>query len=248
MKNVFGIILAAGSGSRLKKNIPKGLTKIDRKIDIFNKIINNFKENNIKNITIITGYKKNLIEKKYKFTKKIFNPRWKTHNMFSSLLKADKILKSNSCIISYSDIFFSKTAVSKLISSKSEISICYYSNWLNLWKLRFKNPLDDAETFQTNKNSYITNIGKKPLKLKNIKGQYMGLLYIKPTGWKKLKSLTEKNKFLEKLSITELFSYAIKKNINIKGMKYNKLFFEIDSTKDLQIMRRGLQKIDIDNY
>ena len=40
--------------------------------------------------------------------------------------------------------------------------------------MRFKNPLDDAETFKINKKKNIIEIGKKTKSYSNIQGQYMG--------------------------------------------------------------------------
>ena len=62
---IKGIILAAGRGSRLghlTKKKPKSFNKTNNKryIDI---VIDNFKENNIHDINIVVGYKKNLFKK-----------------------------------------------------------------------------------------------------------------------------------------------------------------------------------------
>ena len=49
-------------------------------------------------------------------------------------------------IISYSDIFYKKSAVSLLLKKKYDISITSSVSWKKIWKKRFKNPLVDAET------------------------------------------------------------------------------------------------------
>ena len=78
--------------------------------------------------------------------------------MISSLVCAENILKKYPTIVSYSDIYYEQSAVSKLINCGTDIAICYYSKWKGLWKERFGNPLVDAETFKINKNSYLTNV------------------------------------------------------------------------------------------
>ena len=47
-------------------------------------------------------------------------------------------------------------------------------------KLRFKNPLDDLETFNFSKKDikYLTDIGGKPKSISSIKGQFAGLFKI----------------------------------------------------------------------
>ena len=239
-----GIILAAGSGNRLQKyNKPKRTINIKKNLTIIDNIINNLKKNNILNIKIITGYKSKLL--KYLKIKKTHNNKWKSSNMIRSLICAENTLQKNSCIVSYSDIYYKQSAISKLINCKDDIAVCYYSKWKNLWRRRFKNPLIDAETFKINKKFYLTEIGNKPKKIKEIKGQYMGIIFFKPSGWKKIKRLISKNKFLANLSVTELFSFAIKKGIKIKAIKYDDLFYEIDTKKDLDLMRKDLKNIKI---
>ena len=63
--------------------------------------------------------------------------------MLYSLLCAKEWVENNDLIISYSDIFFSKLAIKKLYSEKSDISIIYDPNWYMLWNMRFNNPLDE---------------------------------------------------------------------------------------------------------
>ena len=86
---IKGIILAAGRGSRLghlTKKKPKSFNKTNNKryIDI---VIDNFKENNINDINIVVGYKKNLFKKFPQ--KKILNNKWKSTNIFYSLSQKD---------------------------------------------------------------------------------------------------------------------------------------------------------------
>ena len=119
MKSFSGIILAAGKGNRLNNyNKPKSTLELKKNYTLLDKIISNFKKNKIKKLFIITGYKENYL-KKYNI-KKIFNKNWKNTNMLKSLLCADKILKKNDCIVSYSDIFYDESAIRLLKKQKSD--------------------------------------------------------------------------------------------------------------------------------
>ena len=62
------IVLSAGRGSRIKKftnSKPKCFIEINSK-SIIERLLNNFKANNLNDISVITGYK-NYLFKKFKF-------------------------------------------------------------------------------------------------------------------------------------------------------------------------------------
>lgn len=236
---IQGIILAAGRGSRLghltdKKPKPFNKSGKRRYIDI---VIDNFIKNNIKKINIVVGYKKNLFKK---FThKKIYNIKWQSSNIFYSLSRAKKILKSNTCIISYADIIYDKEAIKLLIKERGDIVILNNTNWKKIWKLRFKNPLDDLENFnysKINKGKYLTKIGGKPKSISSVKGQFAGLFKISPRGWKIISEFIKINKIdIINLDITSFFSELLKKNKKIiRVVNYKKSWFEIDTLRDFE--------------
>lgn len=236
-----GIILAAGRGSRLKhytKEIPKTFNKFknNRFIDL---IINNFEDNNIKKINIVTGYKSNLF-REFKYNK-IFNPKWHATSIFYSLFKAKKILEKNTCIISYSDIVFNKNALKLLKNQKGEIIILNNVNWKIFWKSRFKYPLKDLETFdfiKTKKGNFLTEIGNKTKNYSLINGQFCGLFKITPKGWKKITNFIKSTKLdISKIDITSFFSKFLKKNRQVvQIVNYQDEWHEIDTIKDLKIL------------
>lgn len=228
------IILAAGRGSRMGKltrEQPKCLTKFNG-IPLIELQINSITQAGIKEVGVVTGYKSTCLEKYG--TKKFYNPNWETTNMLFSLLCAKEWLLQDDCLISYSDIFYGHKIVNDLMKSSDEISIGYDPNWLVLWQKRFKNPLEDAETFRIDEKGYITDIGQKPKTIKEIEGQYMGLLKFKTSFWKN-------SNFLHidrgALSMTDFLGRCIKDGVQIKGIKNKNLWFEIDSKKDLDLAR-----------
>ena len=237
---IRGLIFAAGRGSRMKKktfNKPKCLSLIGKKT-LLDLNIQNFHNNKIFKISIVTGYKRELIPKI--FFKKYFNKNWRKTSIVKSLMCADDLLKKHTTIISYSDIFYNHNAISILKNIKSDVSILYDPNWYKLWKKRFKNPLKDAETFNFDKKNYLQVIGDKTHSLEKIKGQYMGLFKITPRGWKKIKKhLTKYHKTnLEKMDITAFLKSYIKKNNKVKVAAYRYKWSEIDTPKDLKISQK----------
>ena len=109
---------------------------------------------------IVTGYRRELFADRG--LAEFHNPRWAETNMVSSLACAQKWLQAETCIVSYSDIFYSAQAVKLLMESQAALAVTYDPNWLELWKQRFGDPLVDAETFRLNLDQTLAEIGKKP--------------------------------------------------------------------------------------
>jgi len=61
--------------------------------------------------------------------------------------------------------------------------VTYDSNWLDLWKKRFGDPLLDVKTFRLNPDQTLAEIGNKPVSVNKVQGPYMGLLLYRPEGW-----------------------------------------------------------------
>lgn len=233
------IILAAGRGRRMKdktNDIPKCLLKIKDKT-LLSYQLEGFIQNGIHEISIVTGYQSDKISHPY-LSKYFHNKDWESTNSCISLMQASDWLYQDDCIISYSDLFYSPLVISKLLTSTADISITYDPNFLNLWKSRFSNPLDDLETFRIDEHSNLIEIGKKPSSLKEIEGQYMGLIKTTPRGWtlmmKRLLSL--ENQILKKLDMTSLFSFLIqnKQLIYAVSIQDNE-WGEVDTNRDLEL-------------
>ena len=234
-----GIILAAGRGRRLPAYLskkPKVLLRAGNET-ILNKLIKNFNSIGITKISLVTGFNRKSL-KKFKL-KKFHNKEWSKTNMVYSLNKANSWLKKYNCIVSYGDIFYEKRALEKLCKSQKKITLSYDYNWKKLWKKRFKNPLSDAETFKIRGNK-IQEIGKKPYKIKDIQGQYMGLIKFSPKGWSQFKKCLKKefNGNYKKLYLTDVFQKLIEKKFIIYGAKYSQRWAEVDSQKDYLVMKK----------
>ena len=86
----------------------------------------------------------------------------------------------------------------------------------------------------------MIEIGKKEKKVKNIQGQYMGLIKISPKIWKLIKKKIPEIKNKNNISITELLNNLINLNFKIKTAMYNKKWFEIDNKKDLKFFLKSI--------
>jgi choline kinase len=231
------IILAAGRGSRMKELTdcqPKGLTKLNG-MPLIAYQIQSLKSAGVTDIAICTGYRAEMFDK-FNYHK-FHNEDWANTNMVYTLQLANEWLERSTCIVSYSDIFYSPHIIKKLIKSEHDITISYDPNWLDLWSRRFENPLEDAETFRVDGNGKVLEIGGKTESLNEIEGQYMGLLRFTPNGWnnsyKYLQKLPSEER--QKLDMTTMLSALLNNNVSIYTVINNNPWGEIDTRSDLQV-------------
>ena len=214
------ILLAAGKGTRLPKNLrnnPKCLTKINDKTILEHniKFFNSFKKK-----IIITGYKSVLLKEFIEENnfKEVKNKNFKKTNMVYSAFKCCKIIKSD-VVICYSDIIFDHKIYFNLKKKKNIIPL--KENWLDIWKQRMslKEIKKDAEYVEVKHNKLIS-IGET-IKKKMPKYQYMGLIKLKYLEYQKLsKFFFQINN--KKINFTNFINLAIKNN---------KVKFEVIFTK-----------------
>ncbi len=230
------LLLAAGKSNRIYKKINKNKCLIQyNNTSLLEKIISDSNLKNINDINIVIGFNKNLIKKRLKKlnVNYIENNFYNSTDMLYSLYLGLKNLNDDT-IISYSDIIFSKKIFSEIkkISKNKEIIIPINSKWKNIWKIRKKNILDDCETLDFNKNFKLTEIGNKIEDPRNVKGQYMGIMYISkkklPLIIKYLKLYLKKNK----QSHVTYFLNSIKDKLNIYCMRTSTFWYEIDDFQD----------------
>lgn len=239
------VILAAGRGSRLKHmtdDKPKCLVTVENKPLLFWQI-DALRNSGIQNIAVVRGYKKEKID--FPGLSYFDNDHWEQTNMVSSLLCASSWLKESDCIISYSDIVYPSEVVKMLMASQGDIVITYDPNWLKLWKSRFDDPLSDAETFEINDRNELIEIGNRARSVEEIKGQYMGLLKVTPTGWNIIDQYLKDLPLMEvnKLDMTSLLQRLIKRNMTIHAVSiHNSWWFEIDHVRDLSQVRADLSR------
>ena len=198
------IILAAGMGSRLRpltNNRPKCMLKlsnqtlIERQIKIFHSC-------NINDITIVTGYKSELID--IPDVEYVKNENYETTNMNESLFRA--LLETEMCeectsgcrecngtglspakpiLVTYGDIAFEPRILSQMLEfcepRPSVIGLAARINWKEYYQNRTMHPLSEAENVLI-ENRRILEIRKnisKSLENQQI-GEFLGIMLLPP--------------------------------------------------------------------
>jgi choline kinase len=246
---VRAIILAAGRGSRmgqLTAEIPKCLLQLGGK-PLLEWQTGALRAAGIDRIAIVTGWKPEQLADRGLET--FHNPRWSQTQMVRSLACASEWLAADTCIVSYSDIFYPASAVRGLMGAHADIAITYDPEWLALWSQRFVDPLSDAESFETDAARRVTDIGRKTNDIRKIRGQYMGLLKFTPKGWQTVDDLLARleRQDRDRLDMTSLLQRLVASGHEIRAVAVDGPWGEVDSERDLALYAGDFLQHKLDN-
>jgi len=235
-----GILLAAGRGSRmceLTQDRPKCLVELQGRtlLDLQRSALTSA---GIQEVGLVRGYRGECFEG---FGLHCFqNPRWSTTNMVASLQCAAAWLRAETCIVSYSDIFYSADTVRALAASEHDLAIAYDPDWFKLWSRRFPDPLSDAESFR-HEGGELLDIGQKTTSMDDIQGQYMGLLRFTPEGFAHIEAHLA-TVDADRLDMTTLLRQLLERGLRIGIVPVVGSWGEVDSDTDLGIYHQMIQE------
>ncbi|OBV28459.1 sugar nucleotidyltransferase [Helicobacter sp. CLO-3] len=247
------LILAAGFGSRLMPltvQTPKCMVSYQGQ-KILDYEIKALRENNIDEIAIVGGYLYDTLQdyaRAQGITKLYRNEKYDCTNMVSTLFCARDFLNlcaktKEDIIISYADIVYSKGIVAKLLECNMPLGIVVDKKWRELWKKRFENPLDDAETMKLDGNR-ILELGKKPKSYDEIQGQYIGLFKISHAFLPQVIGFYDEldrgsiydGKDFPNMYMTSFLQALIDRFCNAHAVEIYGGWMEIDAKSDLEIL------------
>ena len=161
------VILAAGIGSRLGNPFPKPLTPLNNGRSIMGMQLDNLSQHfNIDDISIVVGFKKDLIMERFPEVTYIYNPFFDRTNTSKSLLQALKKNKDKSVLWLNGDVVFDVGLLQELnpyIKNKQSFVAVNTSK------------VDEEEVKYTLKNNYIDQLSKS---VKNGLGEAVGINFI----------------------------------------------------------------------
>ncbi|ANN74224.1 nucleotidyl transferase [Bordetella bronchialis] len=241
------LILAAGRGSRMKdltRDRPKCMVTL-RGRPLIEWQMEALRAAGASQIGLVTGYRREVLAELG--VVEFHNPRWADTNMVTSLSCARTWLRSEPCIVSYSDIFYEPSAVASLMESDARLALTYDPGWRSQWESRFGDPLLDAETFRLSPGGFIREIGNRPKTVEEIEGQYMGLLRFTPDGWAEVErirsGMTDPER--DKMDMTRTLQYVIAaRNVPIMAIPYRGKWGEVDSESDLALYHESARAPD----
>ena len=220
------IILAAGKGSRLGMLHPKCLTKLKTGETILERQINALsKYSDEKNITIVVGFKKELIIKEFPNCNFVYNPDYDKTNTAKSLLCALNKEYNSDIIWINGDVVFDSKILKPLMQSKKS---CMLVNTNSVSEEEIK--------YNLNIDGSIKQVSKD---IKDGLGEAVGINKISK------KYINQFIQALEKCSKQDYFEYAIeiliKNNVPIYPIDILlDLCIEIDFKEDLDLINKKL--------
>ena len=247
------IIIAAGPSIRLRpitNDTPKCVLKINGK-PIIQNTIEVFRNNGIKDISIIRGYKKEKIN--FSDVTYFENNEFWNNNILHSLMfaraKLEEAMKTKEeVVISYSDIWYNESVVKKLLEDKRAISAIVDTDWRDYYDGRTDHPISEAENVIVGDDKRMLKIGKHIFTDKvprDKQGEFIGLWKFSSDGIKiflnhfdRLNSSLKKTdpyqntKEWQKSYITDIFQEMIDKGEKLYCVLIQKNWKEFDTVQD----------------
>jgi len=243
-KKMKAIIIAAGMSSRLMEltdELPKCMLEVNGKT-LLQRQIEAFHACNIDDIVVIRGYKKEKIN--YTGVKYIYNKNYRRNNILESLMYAKAEMDSE-FIATYSDIWFDKSVVKKLLKRREEISVVVDVDFRKAYEGRTQHPVEEAEKVVVEKGRVIRIA--KALNPNETYGEFIGLMKFSEKGADTLKNTYHSAKkqygihtpfhtapCLEKAYMTDIFQELIDNGNRVHCVDIRGGWIELDTEEDFE--------------
>lgn len=254
------IILAAGSGTRLKKyteNLPKGMlefngkTVIERQIELYRRC-------GIEKIIVVTGFAADKIQ--YPGVTYYHNADYAVTNMVESFLTARETF-SEDVILSYSDILFSEEMLRKMMEEQSDFAVAVDKNWKFYWQKRYGRVDFDTESLEIDERGNIRSLGLENPPLEEIDARYVGLLKFSAAGLKRIlkiwdrdyeayldKGWKQSGKKIRQAYMTDLLQALIEDGAAVKAVEFQNGWIEFDTNEDYENACRWVEDGSIRDF
>ena len=246
MKAIF---IAAGEGSRLgniTKDLPKPLIDVNGK-SIIERQISLLRKNNVSDIIVVTGYKKEKFT--FKNIEYVHNPNFREQEQTGSLMTARSKIVGDVLII-FADILFEEIILQQILNSKGDIVIAIDKDWEKSYEERTDNPKSEADKVLI-KDGKVIQTSAKNIEVKNDNdvGELLGLIKLSMKGSKILIEQYEKlenshtGKFhdaasLKKAKFVDMLQELLSLGTIITPISIKGKWCEIDTKHDLEIAKK----------
>lgn len=239
------IIIAAGMGSRLNpltNDKPKCMLELNGKT-LLQHQIEALSGAGIDRIVVVKGYKKEMIN--YPDLAYYINGNYKNNNILHSLFYAEEEM-NDAFLAAYSDIFYTKDIVKRLLDNKEDISIVVDIDWRGYYDGRTDHPIEEAENVVFDSNNNVVKIGKILPDQNAVHGEFIGMMKCSKKGafvfkkyFNRLKKIYSGKPFqrasiFEKAYLTDIFQDMADYGVKINCVIIEKGWVEIDTVQDFK--------------
>jgi choline kinase len=239
-----GLVLAAGRGSRLGQfttDRPKCLVDVAGR-SLLDRQVAALTQAGVDEVGVVTGWHAEAFAPTGLRT--FGNPRWADTTMVESLAAAQEWLLAGPVLVSYGDIVFSANTARRLARAPGQLAIAYDPDWEALWRSRFEQPLDDAETFRLD-GDRLTDIGGRPSTTEQVQGQYLGLVRWTPQAWQVVSRLRETDAEARDLDMTGLLRRLVRgEGLDVTAVPVDGPWCEFDHPSDIDVGLDIVRQLD----
>jgi choline kinase len=173
------VILAAGEGTRLRPltaDRPKCLVEVAGR-PMLEWQLDALRRAGVVDVAIVTGYRADAITQ---VARRYHNDRYADTNMVASLMCAREVFAGDDdVLVAYGDIVYDPSLVLACLKATAPVAVAVDRHWRELWEWRMENPLADAETLRIGADGNLVELGRRPERLDDIEGQYVGLIRVR---------------------------------------------------------------------
>ena len=117
-----------------------------------------------------------------------------------------------------------------------DIALTSYAGWRVLWEARFASPLDDAESFTSDADGRLRDIGRRATSLDEIGGQFMGLVKFSPRGFAAAEQhVNSLGAVAARLDMTSLLRSLVEHNFPVQVRAVDGFWYEVDNRQDAEL-------------
>ena len=233
----------------MKKEIsdkPTSFVKLINDKNLIDINLTTLKSLNLQNINIVTGYKNKYFEKIN--CKKIFNKNFKKSTLTESiLLGLDKQSEQN--LIIFSDIFFEKDIIDKLLQSENDITFIIsefqgekFNDNLTDGVIAKNKPIKDGRYLTNHKINEIIQITKE--NKKGVNYEFSGVFMLSKKGTEIFnKAYLKLKKNRKKINFINLINHIIKSKMSkVYAIETYGGWLEIKNKKNLSMAKNHIER------
>lgn len=185
--NLKALILAAGLGTRLRhltQETPKCMAIVLNGKTLLEIQLKTLRSCGVDSISVVRGYQAEKI--RFPGVTYYMNPDYASNNVLESLFCGETELDGE-VIVSYSDIWYEKDVVRRLIRCERDIAIGVDIDWKDYYLGRKDHPIEEAENVIFNSNNEVIKIGKIAAEKEEVHGEFIGMMKLTRRGCELLK-------------------------------------------------------------